>query len=243
MFSDVDETLRAVLIAELPVTNGDIDISFERPTREWSNRLTKPTVNLFLYDIRDRADLRDASPLVRRTDNGITTKTTPARRIDMSYMVTAWAREPADEHRILARALACILRRGRIEEAYLQGELLGAEFAVLARVMPPDHHTKPYELWGVLDNDLRASHAWVITAPLDVFAPVPTPIVRTRETVVRDRDETREERSLQVGGYAHTRGDALAGIGAVRVSLKGTRHSIVTDGEGRFSFAGVPPGE
>lgn len=243
MFADVDETLRALLVADLPVTNGEIDISFERPSREWSNRLTKPTLNLFLYDIRERLDLRDPIPAVKRIDNAVVTKRTPSRRIDMSYMITAWAREPADEHRILSRALASMLRRAKVEEEFVQGELRELEYPVLTRVMAPDHHTKPYELWGVLDNELRASHAWVITAPLNIFAPVATPIVRTREAVVRDRDETREERSLQVGGFAHRSGDQLAGVGGVRVSLKGTRHSVFTDEEGRFTFSGVAPGE
>ncbi len=33
MFNDVDETLRAILIADVPINRTEIDIAFDRPTR------------------------------------------------------------------------------------------------------------------------------------------------------------------------------------------------------------------
>ncbi len=58
MLADLDETLRQLLIAELPVKNGELDISFDLPKRDWSSRISKPTVNLFLYDVRENNVLR-----------------------------------------------------------------------------------------------------------------------------------------------------------------------------------------
>ncbi len=58
MIADLDETLRKLLVEELPVKNGEIDIEFDQPNREWSAKLTKPTVNMFLYDLRENAELR-----------------------------------------------------------------------------------------------------------------------------------------------------------------------------------------
>ena len=34
MFADLDETLRKMLIKDLPIRNGEIEISFEQPKRE-----------------------------------------------------------------------------------------------------------------------------------------------------------------------------------------------------------------
>ena len=34
MFQDVDETLRAVLLADVPIKKAEVDIAFDRPTRE-----------------------------------------------------------------------------------------------------------------------------------------------------------------------------------------------------------------
>jgi hypothetical protein len=58
MIADLDETIRQLLIAELPIKNGEIDVSFDQPKREWSARLSKPAVNFFLYDMRENATLR-----------------------------------------------------------------------------------------------------------------------------------------------------------------------------------------
>jgi hypothetical protein len=93
MFHDVDETVRAVLQADVPINKAEIDIAFDRPTREWSSRLTKPTLNLFLYDIRERKELTDDTPIIRRDENGRASKQTPPRRIDLAYIITAWTKE------------------------------------------------------------------------------------------------------------------------------------------------------
>ena len=43
MFQDVDATLRALLLADVPIKKAEVDIAFDRPTRDWSSRLSKPT--------------------------------------------------------------------------------------------------------------------------------------------------------------------------------------------------------
>ena len=58
MIADLDETIRQLLKEELPIKNSEIEVSFEQPKRENSARWTKPTVNLFLYDVRENNVLR-----------------------------------------------------------------------------------------------------------------------------------------------------------------------------------------
>jgi hypothetical protein len=58
MIADLDETIRKLMIAEIPIKNGEIEVSFEQPKREWSSRLSKPTINFFLYDVRENNILR-----------------------------------------------------------------------------------------------------------------------------------------------------------------------------------------
>jgi hypothetical protein len=181
MFHDVDETLRVLLTAEMPVERGEIDISFDRPTREWSARLARPTLNLFLYDLRERKELKDDVPIVTRSPNGGAVKRMPPKRMDLAYMITAWTKEPDDEHRILGRVLSCMYRQTEIEAKYIQGDLKASEYPILARVTDPDALFKPDDLWGVIENDLRASLSWVITAPLDAFRPETGPLVRERD--------------------------------------------------------------
>lgn len=58
MIADLDRTIEQLLTAELPIKNGEIDVKFDQPKREWSARLSRPTVNFFLYDVRENNILR-----------------------------------------------------------------------------------------------------------------------------------------------------------------------------------------
>jgi hypothetical protein len=243
VFDDVDETLRQLLVADVPIDRGEVDIAFDRPTREWSSRLSRPTLNLFLFDIRERTDFRDDTWVTTRTPDGQARRERGPRRVDLSYTVTAWANEAADEHRILSRVLASLYRQARVAPGLLQGTLAAASEPVLLRCMPPDHHCKPADFWGVMDNEMHASLTWVATVPLDVFAPVSGPIVRTRELLVGRRGEEGRESLVLVGGVARLKGEAATGIAGVRIRVAGTGLEAESGSDGRFLLAPMPRGE
>ena len=243
MFNDVDETLKQYFTAELPISTGELDVSFERPTREWSGRLSRPTLNCFMYDVRERKLFRDEPPTVIPNGKGGFRRERAAPRIDLTYMITAWAREAEDEHRILARTLAAMYRCGEIPERHFQGALVDSSCSVLARIETPDHLAKPADMWGVLDNELHTSLVWVITAPLEAFAPVEGPIVRTRELRFGAIGESWRETNLQVAGTVHKKGDPGALIAGVRIAIEGTAMRVTTGDDGRFAFPGVEAGE
>jgi hypothetical protein len=243
VFSDVDETIRELLIADMPIERNEVDVSFERPTREWSSRLSKPTLNLFLMDARELRDFRNEMPQVTRTEDGRVTQKRPARRIDLTYWVTAWAREAVDEHRILSRALSSMFRQYRVPQEYLKGQLEHADDALLLRMMPPDHITKPADFWGVMDNEMRPNLTWVATAPLDAFAPITGPLVRTSELRFQDLDRNWIENTIEVAGVVYRDGDTRNGVEGATVSVRGTTLRDTTDAIGRFRFQGMPAGE
>ncbi|MGE0598874.1 MAG: Pvc16 family protein [Dehalococcoidia bacterium] len=243
MFNDVDDTLKQFFTAEIPIAGGEMDVSFERPTREWSGRLSRPTLNLFLYDIRERTGFRDDTPEMKYEAGGRFRRQRPPRRIDLSYMVTAWAREADDEHRILSRTLAAMFRAGEIDPRFFQGELVNSDYPLLARIVPSDHVAKPADMWGVLDNELRTSLVWVVTAPLDAFTPSEGPLVRTRELRVGDASQDWRETFVQIAGTARKKGSPNEALPGVRVSVEGTALRAVTGPDGRFSFPGIAPGE
>ncbi|MGH2608755.1 MAG: Pvc16 family protein [Tepidiformaceae bacterium] len=242
MFDEVDESLRALLVSDVPLDPTEVDISFARPAREWSSRLARPTLNLFLFDVRERSDFRDDSVRVTPGANGTAKREHPPRRVDLTYLVTAWTREPEDEHRVLARVLACLYRNRVLAPEHLQGSLKDATLPVLLRCMPPDHLQKSVDFWGVMDNELRAGLTWVATVPLDVFAPVTGPVVLTRELLVGPSAGTERSRSYLVAGVAHRAGDAGTVLPGVHVAVAGTTLRAVTDEAGRFTLAGIPEG-
>jgi hypothetical protein len=243
MFQDVDATLRALLMADVPIKKAEVEIAFDRPTRDWSSRLSKPTLNLFLFDVRERADLKDDVPIVTRDGNGRAVKQRPPRRLDLSYLVSAWTTESDDEHRILARVLASMYRQEMISTDLLQGDLKAATLPVMARVPPPDDVYKPHDLWGALSNDLHASLTWIWTVPLDVFKVEVGPLVRTAEIRVRPTGEPLDVNLVKVGGMVRRKGDRLAGVAGARVEVLGTALRVETGDDGRFNFDNVPAGE
>ncbi|MGH9002259.1 MAG: Pvc16 family protein, partial [Acidimicrobiia bacterium] len=55
MIHAVSESLRA-LVRRDALNGSDVEVAFEAPNREWSGKRTAPTVDIYLYDIRE--DLR-----------------------------------------------------------------------------------------------------------------------------------------------------------------------------------------
>jgi hypothetical protein len=98
MIDDLDEVLRQLLIREIPIKNGEVDIAFDQPSREWSAKLSRPTLNLFLYDARENQKLRQTQPMweVERQQNNTAVRHRRPARLDLHYMITAWAADPED---------------------------------------------------------------------------------------------------------------------------------------------------
>src|SRR3954449_11235068 len=107
MIHAVDEALRAMVRAEA-VDSPDIEVVLDAPTKEWAGRRNAPTVDLYLYDIRE--DLRRRSRgLLNEYDaeERLRARTVPPRYFKLSYLVTAWTQRPEDEHRLLTSLLHC----------------------------------------------------------------------------------------------------------------------------------------
>src|ERR1700737_4816610 len=58
MIQDVDESLRA-LVKRDALNGSKADIAFDAPNKEWSSRRNTPTVDLYLYDIREDLEQRE----------------------------------------------------------------------------------------------------------------------------------------------------------------------------------------
>src|SRR3954452_21106053 len=91
MLADLDETLRTLLRRELERHGFDgVEIAFDAPSREWSGQLSSPTVNLFLYDLRESAESRPNERVNDRLSSGHAREVRPPMLMECSYAVTAW---------------------------------------------------------------------------------------------------------------------------------------------------------
>jgi hypothetical protein len=108
MIADLDSGLRDLLIAQLRRHGfDDVDVVFETPTSEWASQLTRPTVNLFLCDLRKSQRPGQSGPEGSRNGNRATERA-PALRVDCIFAVTTWSKAVADEHRLLSQVLGVL---------------------------------------------------------------------------------------------------------------------------------------
>lgn len=253
MFSDLDESIKNMLTAEMPVKNGQIDIKFDQPVREWSTKLVKPTVNFYLYDVRENVMLRQHQWEQQRQNGGSRLDVSRMKRspfrVDCCYMLTTWASEPDDEHLLLARCLLALFRNPILPEEYLVGEMQSQEFEIQAKVASNDKLTNPAEVWSALDNEMRPSVSFVVTVALNPWMEITGPSVRTltlrsgqsqvppRETLDGETDVT--EKSY-IGGYVTQKGAPQVNID---VAIKGTGYFTTTDEAGRFRLGSILHGD
>jgi hypothetical protein len=256
MIADLDETLRQLLIEELPVKNGEIDISFHQPKREWSTRINRPTINLFLYDLRENPILRQKQwerTVVKGNGANLASHKQSPLRMDCFYMLTTWANEPDDEHRLLTRALLALSRFPLLPADRLIGTLQNPPFDIQAHLANHDRLTNPAEVWSALDNEMRPSISYIITLALDPWTEVTGPIVRTFSlrsgqalTLPRYQEladpEDAGEMSF-IGGIVRAKGKDGPPLSGLQVAVKGTGFISLTNEEGRFRLGSLRPGE
>jgi len=176
MIDDLDETIKKLLTRELPIKNGEVEISFETPNREWAAGRVKPTIDFYLYQISENLKLRQTEWKVEKKD-GQSTKRRPPKRMNLTYMITTWAGDVEDEHRLLWRVMAVLAKFPKLPEDLLQGDLKDTEVDIKASFPPEDEILNPTDLWNVLSNDIRPSIHYRVVLPLDVFKRFTGPLV------------------------------------------------------------------
>jgi hypothetical protein len=202
---EIDESLRRLVLRDA-VNGSGVELSFDAPTREWASRRNTPTINIYLYDIREDLERREIEYEEIRDENGrVTERRQPPRRFTLSYLVTVWTQRPEDEHRLLASLLACFLRSDRLPQDVLSEALAAQPYSIRTTVaLPPPKDRALADLWSALGGELKPSLDLVLTVPFDagrVLAAGP-PVLVPPEVVTRQRDDvaTRET----VGGERRT---------------------------------------
>ena len=181
MIHDIDETLRALVKRD--VLNGSgAEISFEAPTTEWASKRTVPTINCYLYDIREDTSRRDVFPIDVKDDTGkVIERKMPPRRFRLAYLLTAWTQRPEDEHRLLSDLLRCFLQSEVLPSDLLSGSLVGNEGRVLSFIAQPEPDRAISDLWSALGGELKPSLDLLVIAPFDVgrATPAAPPVTET----------------------------------------------------------------
>jgi hypothetical protein len=169
MIHEVDETLRAIVKRDV-INGSDIEVVFDAPTKDWASRRNTPTIDIYLYDIREDLKRRQAGTIDVHDEQGrITGRRTMPRVFKLSYLVTAWTQRAEDEHRLLSAMLACFLRNDRLPVEWLAGSLQENNWPLdISIALPPPEDRALSDVWSAMGGELKPSLDLVITPPIDV---------------------------------------------------------------------------
>ncbi|WP_432039251.1 DUF4255 domain-containing protein [Streptomyces cucumeris] len=167
MIHEVDEGLRRLLGGSGLEASG-VEVVFDAPTRDWAARRSVPTVCAFLYDIHEDATRRGSGTQeVYDADGHLVARRSPPRWFELTYLVTAWANRPQDEHRLLSQVLACLVATDTLPARLLTGSLaeLGLTVSLDTAGSGLDAPAAS-EVWSALGGELKASLGVRVRAPL-----------------------------------------------------------------------------
>lgn len=185
MIQDVDRSLEALLKLELgsPLP---FDLSFEVPDDTFtpvSN--ARPTLNCYLYDIREHRELRSLEVRMRRTGSGTVLAEQAPVNIQVSYCITAWSPVQAgggvsptiDEHQLLGRVVRSLLRHPVLPASMLMGTLAGQEPPPSTQVIIADPLKRAGEFWSAIQGKLRPSLDYAVTFVMPTDPPTDGPMI------------------------------------------------------------------
>ncbi len=253
MIQDMDETIRQILIKKGKLNGGDIDISFDQPTGEWAGSLTRPTVNCYLYDIRENVELRSRDWRIDR-ENGVARRVMDPIRIDLSYILTVWTRNIEDEHRLIWRVLHTLSAQRTIRTTEAEGALSKQPYDFPTKVALPSEAIRNLpDLWGVMENQLRPAINYVVTVALDINEVYEAPMVTTARFDVGSYNKTADlsaprldKVDVMIDQVYHIGGGIFRGKNPVpnaSISMVDHPFEVISDANGRYVFANIPAGE
>jgi hypothetical protein len=167
---EVDEVL-GDLIGGGALAGSGIEVSFDAPTRDWAARRNTPTINTYLYDIREDVHRRQRGHVAVRDERDVVVKRRqPPRWFRLSYLVTAWTKRPQDEHRLLSAVLSTLIPRELLAPDELPGSLRELGLSVPISVAGIQTESRSLaEIWSALGGELKPSLDLVVTAPFPAY--------------------------------------------------------------------------
>jgi hypothetical protein len=218
MIHDVDEALRK-LVLQYAVNGSGAEVSFDAPTKDWAARRNAPTVNVYLYDVREDLDRREVQFEEIRDDGGrVIERRPPPRRYKLSYLVTCWTQRPEDEHRLLSSLLAAFLKYETVPREVLAGTLNTTPHNTFISIaLPPPKDRSLADVWSALGGELKPSLDLVVTAPFDagrVAAAGPPVLEEPRIGVVSTNGDAADEGAKAGGKKSPAKGKGGKGAKA-----------------------------
>jgi len=237
MLKDLDDALEKLLgDAAAPQPVHDAEVSFVAPDRAYAPG--KPTLNLFLHELRENLKLRDPEPIVEPDAAGLLVRRPPPLRLDCEYLVTAWDKPDGEtavrgSHSLLGLAYKWLSRFPTLPNALLTGALASQAYPPPIVTARTDGRQAMGEFWSALGATPRPGFALVVTVAVDPDLQVVIgPPVTARDLQIKDLRMPAFERLFQIAGVV--RDAAGAAAPGAQVSVAGFALTAATDADGRY---------
>lgn len=179
MLHDLDRTIEKILRDRGNLPASEIDIAFEQPTSEWSATLSRPTINCWAFDLRENLKLRSMEMEINRNmkKKQAYMRMVPMR-VDITYLVTVWARKAEDEHQLLWRALGALAHYLALDPDACEGSLKDQPYDIPVMVAQvTEAASNLTDLWSVVDNEMKMGFTFAATLAMDVDRVLEAPLV------------------------------------------------------------------
>ena len=245
MLTDFDETLKQLLVKRVPLDPATLDVSFDCPSQAWSARVVKPTLNLYLFDMRQNKPAGQS---------GTGPAPIPPSLIDLSYFISVWSPIVSDEHQMLWRVMMTLMRTPTITPDLLVGDLKKVGLPIKTTTAQWDGVLKrPGEMWEGVGNHIKPAVTFTATLSVTIVPPVTAPPVLTRVVVTGNMLKKQQEKLIAIGGIVRTRpeevpeGQAPARpqrvIADAEVIFPQLGITVRSDGDGRYKIGNIPQGK
>jgi hypothetical protein len=242
--ADLDEALRTLLKRELERHGFEgVEIAFDAPANDWSAKLTSPTVNLFLYDMRENVAEAEATTREVRI-NGANSTAAPPMRLEITYSVTAWTKAVEDEHRLLSQVLAILFSYPSLPADLLAGRLSSASIyrGIETEVGRPKEEKADF--WTSIGGRYKASIDYAVKLEIEsgvTFTRGPEVRTQTMRFQLADASRATMEELQRFGGaISDADGEPVEAAWVVMPELG---RWTSTGRDGRFVFDGVRSGD
>jgi len=219
------------LRAAAPLSAVDVDVSFETPSSEWSGKLTRPTVNLHLWDIKRSAG-RAVSGVEDFTRDGVGMRRLALPRIELHYFISVWTSEHGDERALLAALMMPLLANTEIPGAYLHESMSGLPQPTLQLASATDSES------FAIDHKMKLGLHLIVVAVADTGAGTPF-----APAVAEISISTTDLHSASPNAPTRRIAGEVRNPAAVGASVRSPRGVTTVNESGRFLVAARPGDE
>jgi hypothetical protein len=259
MLNLVDQLIERVLDTGWTTTPPPAKPSFffTIPDTDWRDKVKAGAdmrLDIYLYEVRENREFRRAEwDNIELPDRTSVLSQAPAY-FDCHYLLSAWsptedseALTPVlDEHEVLSEALRVLMRNPDVTPAGIGlpgGGPVFQQAHIYFTVTPPEAPRVLNDFWSTMKLPWRPAIQLVVTAPLDLLrdlGPEPLLTTFTQRYVLIDSTGAPDE-FIQIGGWVlrDADGSPLPGAGVVHIA---NGETVLTDAQGRYSFAGLRRG-